>query len=54
MIASLSGSYPSVGPYCNALDPCSSNTSTDIFFISSTGNNSGAGSPPANEMISGF
>ena len=53
-IFSLNGRYPSVVVYCNATFPCSSNTATDTFFISSTGNNSGAGIPPAKDITSGL
>ena len=53
-IFSLSGAYPSVVVYWRATCPCSSNTATETFFISSTGNSSGAGIPPAKDITSGL
>ena len=48
-----SGGYPSVGEYWSASRPRSSSTRAVTSLSSATGNDSGAGSPPAKEITSG-
>jgi hypothetical protein len=50
---SRTGTIPSVTLYCNEVRGCFSNVSRVASFIPSVSNNSGAGNPPANEMMSG-
>src|SRR5262245_8931270 len=52
--SSRKGRKPSVLPYWRAAEPCSRRTRSQAAAISARGNTSGAGSPPANEMTSGF
>src|ERR1039458_1748037 len=49
---SRSGAKPSLGPYCKAPGPPSRSTRSQAVRTSSTGKSSGAGRPPAKEMIS--
>ena len=44
---------PSVVPYCRARGPMSASTRPAASAMSPTGNSSGAGKPPAKEMMSG-
>src|SRR6185369_7792955 len=53
-IISRSGPYPSVGPYCNETWEFSLSAFWQASPNRSVGKSSPAGSPPANEMISGF
>jgi hypothetical protein len=49
----INNGSPSVVLYCSTSLPSFSRTSVAIIFNSSTGNVSGEGSPPANEIIPG-
>ncbi len=48
------GGTPRLTLYCRDLGPTFSRTTLHAFFKSSTGKSSGAGSPPAKEIISGL
>src|SRR3990170_4666555 len=52
--SSRKGSKPSVVLNCRACAPFSRRTRSQATLNSSTGKTSGAGNPPANEMMSGF
>ena len=51
--SSRNGASPSVGPYCSAVAPFSRSSWHEMSSSSLTGKVSGAGNPPANEIMSG-